>query len=100
MIYRDGSEILLGDIVEISMPDGPEIAKVVMLGENYEHLDIDKTFTDWVHGDRILGAESIVIEWIDHNPLEHNDPKYAPVGNYMFTGISSGVKFIQRSKPC
>lgn len=100
MEYRDGTEILLGDIVEISMPNGLETARVVMLGETYEHLCLEQSFNDWVHEDRILSPESIVIEWVGHNPLEHNDPKYAPVGNYMFTGIHEDIKLIKRAKQC
>ena len=57
-----------------------------------EHLDIDKQFLDWVERDKsLLEPSYVVIEWIDQNPLAHNDPKYAPVGNYMFTELDECV---------
>jgi hypothetical protein len=27
-----------------------------------------------------------------HNPFKHNDPKYAPVGNYMFSALDEWVE--------
>ena len=30
-------------------------------------------------------ADAVVVEWIEQNRLAHDDPNYAPVGNYMFT---------------
>jgi len=62
-----------------------------MLGDTYEHLDIDQQFLKWVKAERVLEPSSVVIEWIEDNPLEHNDPQYAPVGNYMFTPIDEWV---------
>ena len=40
---------------------------------------------DWIERDIVLEATSIVVEWLDRNPLAHSDPRYAPVGNFMFT---------------
>ena len=97
MEYSDDRKILLGDIVEISMPEGTEIARVVMLGESYERLELEETFISWVIKDQILEKDSIVVEWINNNPLAHNNPEFAPVGNYMFTGISLDIKLIQRA---
>lgn len=97
MEYSDDRKILLGDIVEISMPEGTEIARVVMLGESYERLELEETFISWVIKDQILEKDSIVVEWINNNPLAHNNPEFAPVGNYMFTGISFDIKLIQRA---
>jgi hypothetical protein len=96
MKYQSGIEVILGDNVTVNIPTGAEPARVVMLGETYEHLDLDKNFLDWVKKDRVLEDTSVVIEWINKNPFEHNDPKYAPVGNYMFTGLDSGVSFQKR----
>jgi hypothetical protein len=81
--YHDGSIISLGDIVTIPIPSGTAKARVVMLGDTYEHLDIDRKFVEWVERDRVLEASSVVIEWLGANPFAHEDPRYAPVGNYM-----------------
>jgi hypothetical protein len=32
-----------------------------------------------------------VVEWIGANPLAHDDPRYAPVGNYMFSPLDEWV---------
>lgn len=45
MKYCDDQEIMLGDIVELSMPKGSNIAKVVMLEETYLHLMLEDTNT-------------------------------------------------------
>ncbi|RLW61691.1 MAG: hypothetical protein B6D75_01290 [gamma proteobacterium symbiont of Stewartia floridana] len=97
MKYTDGKEVQLGDLIEIDMPEGLELARVVMLGENYEYLELEQSFKEWVLKEQILETNSIVIEWIGKNPLEHNNPEYAPVGNYMFTGISTDIKLMERA---
>lgn len=98
MKYKKGKEIQLGDVVELEMPDGKEIARVVMLGETGGHLKMEKNYINWVIEENILSKDSIVVEWINNNPLAHNNPKYAPVGNYMSTGISDDITLIQRLK--
>ncbi|MCG7948711.1 MAG: hypothetical protein JAZ17_01895 [Candidatus Thiodiazotropha endolucinida] len=97
MNYTDGKEVQLGDLIEIDMPKGLELARVVMLGENYQHLELEQSFKEWVLKEQILETNSIVIEWVGKNPLEHNNPEYAPVGNYMFTGISTDIKLRERA---
>ncbi|MCG7966021.1 MAG: hypothetical protein JAY63_05420 [Candidatus Thiodiazotropha taylori] len=97
MNYTDGKEVQLGDLIEIDMPKGLELARVVMLGENYQHLELEQSFKEWVLKEQILETDSIVIEWVGKNPLEHNNPEYAPVGNYMFTGISTDIKLRERA---
>jgi hypothetical protein len=97
MNYMDGKEVQLGDLIEIDMPEGLELARVVMLGENYQHLELEQNFKEWVLKEQILESNSIVIEWVGKNPLEHNNPEYAPVGNYMFTGISTDIKLRKRA---
>jgi hypothetical protein len=92
MTYIDGSQLSLGDIVSVPVPKGAAKARVVMLGDTYEHLDIDPTFVAWVKAERRLGEKSVVIEWIGPNPLAHEDPRYAPVGNYMFTPVDEWMK--------
>lgn len=85
MNYADGQPIALGDVVRVPVPGGTARARVVMLGETYAHLDIDKQFVAWVEKDHVLKETSVVVEWLDTNPFAHNDPQYAPVGNYMFS---------------
>lgn len=96
MRYESGIEVKLGDKVTVNVPDGDKIARVVMLGDTYESLLIDKSFLDWVSREHILRESAVVIEWISENPFEHNNPKYAPVGNYMFTDLDFGVIFLER----
>jgi hypothetical protein len=91
MNYHDGSTVRLGDIVRVPIPSGSEKARVVMLGETYEHLEIDAQFLSWVTADKVLRPDSIVIEWLEGNPLAHDDPRYAPVGPYMFTPLDEYV---------
>lgn len=92
MVYTDGSRVRLGDIVEINMPDGTELARVVMLGDTHEHLDIDAGFLEWVVRANVLGIDQVVVEWVNRNPLAHSDPRYASVGNYMTTGLAGCVR--------
>ena len=54
MIYHDGSIRSLGDIVTVPIPSGTARARVVMLGDTYEHLDIDRQFVEWVERDKVL----------------------------------------------
>jgi len=91
MRYHDGSDVTLGDIVSVPVPEGMAKGRVVMLGDTYEHLDIDQQFLKWVKAEKVLKPASIIIEWIENNPFAHNDPNYAPVGNYMFTALNEFV---------
>ncbi len=79
------------------IPGGTALAHVVMLGETYEHLDIDENFLAWVTKDRVLEETHVVIEWMEANPFAHNDPQYAPVGNEMFTALDECVEFVRRA---
>jgi len=85
MNYADGVPIKLGDAVSVPVPSGQAKARVVMLGDTYEHLDIDPAFLRWVKSERKLDASSVVVEWLGANLLAHNDPNYAPAGNYLFS---------------
>ena len=92
MQYINERMVCLGDIV--SVPVGPSRtarARVVMLGESGAHLEIEEEFLVWVIAEKLLDQRSIVVEWIDGNPFAHNDPRYAPVGNYMFTPVDDHV---------
>ncbi len=86
MNYHDGSPIVLGDVVTVLVgPERYEKARVIMLGDTYEHLDIDERFVAWVRADKVLEKSSVVVEWLGANPFAHDDPRYAPAGNYMFS---------------
>jgi hypothetical protein len=90
--YHDGSTVSLGDRVTVPVPAGVARARVVMLGDTYEHLDIDAQFLSWVKSEKILKNSAVVIEWIGDNPFAHDDPQYAPVGNYMFSPVDEWLK--------
>ena len=98
MKYHDGTTVTLGDVVSVPVPSGTAEARVVMLGDTYEHLDIDQQFVSWVQRDKVLAASSIVIEWLGDNPFAHNDPKYAPVGNYMFSPLDQDVVLLPNKR--
>jgi len=90
--YHDGSTVSLGDVVTVPVPSGTARGRVVMLGETYAHLEIDDSFLTWVKAEKVLETSSIVIEWLDGNPFAHDDPRYAPVGNYMFSPLDRWVE--------
>jgi hypothetical protein len=92
MKYHDGSKVMLGDIVTVPVPSGVAKARVVMLGDTYEHLDIDHQFLAWVNSEKTLQRSSVVIEWVANNPFAHENPQHAPVGNYMFTPVDEFVE--------
>lgn len=77
MLYHDGSVAILGDVVNVGMPGGTARARIVMLGDTYEHLDIDGDSLSWVTTERKLEPNQIVVERVEENPLGHNDPQYA-----------------------
>lgn len=91
MRYHDGFPVALGDVVVVPVPSGTARARVVMLGDTYEHLDLEQGFLSWVKADRVLRPGAIVIEWLGQNPFAQDDPQYAPVGNYMFTDVDEFV---------
>jgi hypothetical protein len=97
MKYDDGSKIHLGDIVRVPTPDGDKEARVVMLGDSRDHLDLDPDFIQWVVRDNILASTSIFVEWLGSNPFAHKNPKFAPVGNYMSTTVDEHVHLISRA---
>ena len=91
MRYHDGSPVALGDLVDVPIPSGSARARVVMLGDTYEHSGVDPSFFSWVQAEKVLRPTAVVIEWLGENPFAHDDPRYAPVGNYMFTDIDEWV---------
>jgi hypothetical protein len=96
MKYFDGTTVSLGDVVRVPTPKGTGEARVVMLGETYEHLDIDPNFLSWVQREKKLEPSSIVVEWLGVNPFAHKDPRYAPVGNYLFSPVDEFVELISK----
>lgn len=91
--WRSKQTVKLGDIVSVPVPEGEESAKVVMFGDTYEHLDIDAQFIAWVKAERVLQPDSIVIEWLTHNPfIGEAALECAPVGNYMSTALDMHVR--------
>lgn len=86
MKYYDDTEVTPGDIVSVPIPEGAAKARIVMLGDTYDHLPIDEQFLNWVKTDKVL-KESSVVEWLSDNPFANDDQQYAPVGNYMFAAI-------------
>lgn len=91
MRYSDGLTVELGHLVAVPVPEGTGRGRVVMIGDTYAHLDIDPQFLAWVVKDKILEPHSVVIEWAEENPIAHKDPRYAPVGRYMFTPVDGFV---------
>ena len=63
-----------------------------MLGDTYEHLNIEERFVAWVTEERKLKETSVVVEWLGANPFAHNDAQYAPVGTYMFSPADEWLK--------
>ncbi len=95
--YPDGTEVTLGDVISVPIPTGTALGRIVMLGDSYEHLEIDEGFLSWVNRERLLADNSAVIEWVNDNPFKHDDPRYAPVGDYMFTPIDQWVSLVSRA---
>lgn len=92
MKYPDGTPVRLGDIVTVPLSDGPHEGRIVMLGDTFENLNLDSEFVKWVIGDKIMDDNTIAVQWTGRNPLEHNDPNYAPVGDMLFTGLDEDIK--------
>lgn len=77
----------LGDIVKFDV--GPEeyvSARVVMLGENYDHSGLSHDFLNWVISDKVLNTAEVVVE------VESEKERY------MFTSLGS-VELVKRTKP-
>ena len=91
MRYHDGSLVKLGDVVAIRLADGDSKARVVMLGETRQHIITDGHFLEWVETEKLLDRSQVIVEWIERNPYAHDNPQYAPVGNYLFTGLDCCV---------
>jgi hypothetical protein len=97
LTYDDGSQVQLGDLVTVTLPDGRFPARVVMLGNAATHLNVDARFLEWVRSAEILKPHQVVVEWLGTNPFAHNNSTYAPVGNYMFTSIDEDITLDARA---
>jgi hypothetical protein len=91
MNYHDGSPARLGDIVAVRLADRTAKARVVLLGDTRQHLDVDAEFVEWAESEKLLAPSQVVVEWIDQNLLVNDDSQDAPIGNYMFTGLDCCV---------
>ncbi len=95
MKYADGSTVSLGDIVSLPLHDGSHEAKIVILGDTFEHLDLEYSFVNWVRDDEVIDDHSIGVRILGPNPLEHNDPNFAPVGDIIFTSLDEDIRKIR-----
>ena len=95
MKYDDGQTVMLGDIVRVDLHDGDHVGRVIMIGDTGEYDGVDTRTAKWALGSGCVGKQNIMIEWVEPNPLAHNDPKYAPVSNSLSTSLS-GVSLIRR----
>ena len=85
MKYECGTEVMLGD--EIMVQYGPDKRNIGTSGCYRAWTRSLITLTNhFILGLRVKQSSikiSVVVEWIEANPLSHNDPNYAPVGNYV-----------------
>lgn len=91
MNYYDGSPAKLGDIVVVRLADRDAKARIVLLGDTEECLDVEAEFIEWSRAEGLLRPSYVLIEWVDPNPFAHDDPRFSPVGNFMFTELDSCV---------
>ncbi len=97
MKYHCGTDVMIGDEIMVSYgQDQESLARVVAIGVDMAANDIDESFYSWAKRESIIDKDTIVVEWIGSNPLAHNDPNYAPVGNYMTLQSICCEKFIRR----
>jgi len=97
MNYRCGTEVLLGD--ELMVEHGPgqkALARVVAIGLDQVVKSMDGRFYEWARKERLIEPTSVVVEWLDTNPLESSDPKCAPVGPYMTLSSLRSEEFVRR----
>lgn len=91
MRYESGREVELGDFVRFDI--GPEIfveARVVMIGEDYSHLDIDSEFLGWVQSNSVLQDSEIVVEPASKREEQSSD-------KYMLTSLCC-VEWLDRKR--
>jgi hypothetical protein len=99
MKYECGTIVMLGDEIMVQYGPGQEsLARVVAIGTDSVIDEIDQGFYSWAKSESIIDKNTVTIEWVDVNPLSHNDPNYAPVGNYMTLQSICSERFIRRVK--
>ncbi len=91
MKYEDGQDVRLGDVVTITLADGDHKAKIVILGDSGEYGGIDVETAKWVLESGHVGQDQVMAEWVEENPLSHDDPAYAPVANTISTCLCDVV---------
>ena len=97
MKYECGTEVNLGDEIMSGYGPGQEsLARVVAIGTDLVIDGIDQDFYSWAKNEGIIDKETVVIEWLETNPLEHNDPNFSNVGNYMTLQSICCERFIRR----
>jgi len=99
MEYKCEVVVKLGDeILAQYGPNNEPLARVVAIGIDEATNDIDQSFYSWVKAEGIIDANTVVIEWVESNPLSYDHSNYAPVGNYMTLGSLCCETFIRRGK--
>lgn len=98
MKYECGTEVKLGDVIMSGYGPGQEaLARVVAIGLDLAIDEIDQDFYSWAKSEGIIKKDTVVIEWLETNPFEHDNPKYVPVGNYMTLQCICCETFIRRA---
>jgi hypothetical protein len=99
MKYKCGTDVMLGDEIMVVYGPGQEaLARVVAIGLDLVIDDIDQGFYSWAKSVANIDEDTIVIEWLEANPLIHADPNHAPIGNYMILQTICCETFIKRGK--
>jgi hypothetical protein len=97
MKYECGTDVMLGDEIMVQYsPNQKALARVVAIGLDLVIDEIDPAFYSWAKSEGIIDKDTVVVEWVGANPLSHNDPNYAPVGNYLTLHSICCEKFIRR----
>lgn len=91
MKYEDGQTVMLGDIVRVDLHDGDHTGRVIMIGDTGEYDGVDARTAKWALESGHVGKQNIMLEWVEPNPLAHDDPKYAPVSNTLSTSLCGVV---------
>ena len=90
---------MLGDEIMVQYGPGQEsLARIVAIGTDLVIDEIDQGFYSWAKSESIIDENTVTVEWVDANPLAHNDPNYAPVGNYMTLQSICCERFVRRGK--
>jgi hypothetical protein len=95
MKYEDGQTVMLGDIVTVDLHDGDHTGRIVMIGDTGEHFGVDEESAKWALESGHVGKDDVMLEWIEPNPLAHDDPRYAPVENTLSTCLC-GMVLVRR----